>query len=58
MPTNKSSTWGHVVTLASHHQSHSCNYVTSLIHLQLATKAFKHRPCFALLQGSSAPHPM
>jgi len=41
MSTNKSSTWGHVVTPAAHHQSHLGNYVTSLIHLQLATEAFK-----------------
>jgi len=26
MSTNKSSTWGHVVTPAAHHQSHSGNY--------------------------------
>jgi len=33
MSTNKSSTWGYVVTPAGHHQSHSGNYVTSLIGL-------------------------
>jgi len=31
MSTKKSSTWRHVVTSAAHHQSHSGNYVTSLI---------------------------
>jgi len=33
MSTNKSFTWTHVVTPTAHHQSHSVNYVTSLIGL-------------------------